>query len=155
MKFLADIKDTFGTISPPPAIKDFIGADTTGAAGISKFLSNLVTLIYSLAAIVLIFMLLWGAFEWIISGGDKEKLSSAQKKIINAIIGIVLLAVTFAVITVLGQFTGFKFFKGQGVTITGRDSRGNIIQFVCPNGTIVQTSTTDPALECQQRGLDK
>ena len=111
MTLIADIKDTFGTISPPPAIKDFAGPDKSGAAGISNFLSNLVVLIYSAAAIVLIFMLLWGAFEWMTSGGDKEKLSSAQRRIINAIIGIILFAVAFAVIAVLGQFTGFEFFE--------------------------------------------
>lgn len=115
MKFLADIKDNFGTISPPPAIDKFGGLDLTktGAVGISKFLSNLITLIYTLAAIVLIFMLLWGAWDWITSEGDKEKLDSARKKIINALVGIILFAVAFAIIQVFGQFTGFEFFKGQ------------------------------------------
>lgn len=113
MKLLADIKDTFGTISPPPELQKFIGTDTTGASGISKFLSNGITLLYSIAAIVLIFMILMGAFGWMTSGGDKEKLASAQKRIINAIIGIILFGVAFAIIQVLGTFTGFKFFAGQ------------------------------------------
>lgn len=115
MKFLADIKDNFGTISPPPAIDKFGGPDLskTGAVGIGKFLSNLIALIYTLAAIVLIFMLLWGAWDWITSEGDKEKLDSARKKIINALVGIILFAVAFAIIQVFGQFTGFTFFLGQ------------------------------------------
>lgn len=104
------IKQSFGTIQVPDALKNWLGADPTGAAGIGKFLSNLIALIYTVAIIVLIFMLLWGAFEWLTSGGDKEKLSSAQKRIISAIIGIVLFAVAFAIIQVLGQFTGFTFF---------------------------------------------
>lgn len=103
----------FGTISPPPELQKFIGTDSTGAAGISKFLSNLITLIYSLAAVVLIFMLLWGAWDWLTSEGEKEKLESAKKKIVNAIVGIMLFAVAFAVIQVLGTFTGFTFFVGQ------------------------------------------
>lgn len=107
------VENVFGKIQAPDALKGFLQKDPTGALAISQFLSNLVILIYSLAGIVLIFMLLWGAFEWLTSGGDKEKLSSAQKKIINAIIGIVLLAIVFAIIQVLGTFTGFTFFKGQ------------------------------------------
>ena len=103
----------FGTIQAPDALKGFISKDSTGAFGISQFLSNLIALFYTVAAIVLIFMLLWGAFEWIISEGDKEKLHSAQQKIIHAIIGMVLFAVAFAIIQVLGNFTGFKFFIGQ------------------------------------------
>ncbi len=115
MILLADhnIEHTFGKIQPPDALKGLIAKDSTGAGGLSIILSNLITLFYSVAAIVLIFMILLGAFEWMTSGGDKEKLDSARKKILNAIIGIMLFAVTFAVIQVLGTFTGFKFFAGQ------------------------------------------
>lgn len=106
-------KDVFGTIQPPEALKNFIGKDPTGAGGISRFLSNLVAMFYIVAGIVLIFMLLWGGWDWMTSEGDKEKLDSARKKIINAFVGIILFAVAFAIIQVLGQFTGFKFFEGQ------------------------------------------
>jgi len=106
----------FGKIQAPEPLKAFLKGDPTGAAGISQFLSNLIALIYSIAAIVLIFMILWGAFEWLTSGGDKEKLSSAQKRIINAIIGIILFAVAFAIIGILGQFTGFTFFARPSPT---------------------------------------
>lgn len=106
------IKDIFGQINPPEALQKFIGNDPTGEQGISKLLSNMIALFYTAAAIVLIFMLLWGAFDWITSEGEKEKLESARNKIINAIIGIMLFAVAFAVIQILGQFTGFTFFTG-------------------------------------------
>lgn len=104
-----EIGKIFGQIIPPPEIQRF----GFGATGISKFLSNLVTLIYSLAAVVLVLMLIWGAWDWLTSEGDKEKLESAKRKLINAAIGILLFAVAFAVIQVLGTFTGFTFFKGQ------------------------------------------
>lgn len=108
-----DIQQKFGTISPPPQLQNLIQKDPSGAGGISAFLSSLIALFYAVAAIVLIFMLIWGAWDWLVSEGEKEKVQNAQKKIINAIIGIMLFAVAFAVIQVLGQFTGFKFFAGQ------------------------------------------
>src|SRR3989338_878445 len=37
-------RDVFGKIQTPPALKGFLGTDTTGAAGISKFLTNLIAL---------------------------------------------------------------------------------------------------------------
>ena len=135
MKLLADIKDTFGTIKPPPALEKFIGQDTTGAAGISRFLSNFVVLIYSISAVVLVFMILWGAFDWMTSEGDKEKLASAQKKILNAFIGILLLAITFAILSVLGTFTSFRFFEGQGIK-SANDPTG-AFKYICPDGTRV------------------
>lgn len=107
------LQGIFGKIKPPDALKGLVAKDPTGAGGISQFLSNLIALIYSIAAIVLIFMLIWGAFDWITSEGDKEKLQAAQRKIINAFIGILLFAAAFAIIQVLGQFTGFTFFVGQ------------------------------------------
>lgn len=110
---LQKIKDTFGTISPPPSLDKFIGTDTTGASGIGKFFSNMIGLFYIVAALVLIFMILWGAFDWITSEGDKEKLQGAQRKLINAFIGIMIFAAAFGVIRILGAFTGFEFFKGQ------------------------------------------
>lgn len=109
----AGVIDAFGKIKPPDALLPFVQKDPTGAGGISLFLSNLVALIFSLAAVVLIFMILWGAFDWMTSEGDKEKLERARNKIINAIIGILLFAAAFAIIRIIGQFTGFKFFLGQ------------------------------------------
>lgn len=96
-----------GNIIPPQAIRNL----GFGATGISRFLSNLVVLIYALAAIVLLFMILWGAFDWITSEGDKEKLERARNKLINAFIGILLFAAAFAIIQILGAFTGFQFFS--------------------------------------------
>ncbi len=115
MKLLADaVQDAFGKIAAPSPIQQFLGkTDPTGTEGVSKCLSNLIAIFYTMAAVTLIFMLLWGGWDWITSEGDKEKVSSAQKKILNAIIGIILFAAAFAVIQVFGQFTGFKFFEGQ------------------------------------------
>lgn len=109
----SSVGGTFGKINVPDPIKSLNAKDPSGAGGINLFLSNLVTLFYSLAFVVLIFMLLWGAWDWIISEGEKEKIHGAQQKIISAIIGIILFAITFALIRVLGGFTGFKFFVGQ------------------------------------------
>lgn len=103
--------NVFGKITPPDALKGIVSKDPTGAGGLSLILTNIVALIYSLAAVVLVFMFVLGAWEWLTSGGDKEKIDSARKKISNAIIGIILFAVAFAVIQVLSTFTGFKFFE--------------------------------------------
>lgn len=114
MSLLAlDLKKDLGTIGAPDALKPFIqkGGDEAGA--ISLFFSNLIVLVYSIATIAVLVMIFWGAIEWILSGGDKEKLASARKRIMTAIIGILILAVAFAVLAAIGTFTGFTFFQGQ------------------------------------------
>ena len=114
MQLLAqDFQKDFGTITPPQTLQRFIGGDPTAAGAIGKLLTNIIALFYIVAVVVLIFMLLWGAWDWMTSEGDKEKIQSAQRKLVNALIGILLFAVAFAIIQVLGTFTGFTFFAGQ------------------------------------------
>lgn len=105
----ADVPSTFGLINPPAELRPLV--EKGGAGGISFFLNNLISLIYLVAGIVFIFMLLFGAFQWLSSAGDKTKLESAQKTITNALIGITLFAVAFAIIKVIGVFAGFSFFR--------------------------------------------
>ncbi len=103
---MTSINDVFGKITPPAAIQ----AWGTGAAGISSFLNNVITLIYIVAAVIFVFMFLIGAVQWILSGGDKEAVTNARKRIIHAIIGISLLALAFLIIKIVGTVTGFTFF---------------------------------------------
>ena len=80
---------------------------------IGTLLSNILTIVFVLAAIVVLFMLIIGAFQWITSGGDKEAVAGARNRLTFAIIGITILALAFVMIRVLGQITGFEFFAGQ------------------------------------------
>jgi hypothetical protein len=105
---MQDVKDIFGTVKPPAPVAAIPGA--TGAAQLSSFLTTIIQLIYVAAALAFLFMIVIGAFQWIISGGDKEKVANAQKRITHAIIGIVLLALAFVVIGIIGKITGFQFF---------------------------------------------
>src|SRR3989344_4625224 len=134
LKFMCQ-PDAFGKILPPDPLKKLLEANPTGEKVISMFLSNAVTLIFSLAGVVLVFMIIWGAFDWMISEGEKEKVAAARNKIISAIIGIILFAIAFAIIRILGQFTGFTFFKNQNINIKiERVKNGTSIMITCPDG---------------------
>ena len=101
--------EALGKIKAPEAIANL----GFGAIGISRVLSNIIQIIYIVASIVFVFMIVISAFQWIVSGGDKEKLSQAKSRLTNAIIGIFLLGIVFVIIRVVGQLTGFEFFSGQ------------------------------------------
>ncbi len=103
-----DFKSVFGTITPPAPIAGIEGV--TGEDKITTLLSRIVLLIYIVSAIVFVFMLLFSAFQWIISGGEKEAVASARNRMQWAIIGIVVLALVFVILRVLGTLTGFQFF---------------------------------------------
>lgn len=94
MKFLtqANINDIFGTIEPPIS-----GLPTDPQHGINKIASFGIQTFLMVAAITALTYLLWGAYDWIVSGGEKEKISKAQNKITNAIIGLILAVAMLAI----------------------------------------------------------
>lgn len=81
-----------------------------GYKDLGNFITNVLTLAFTIAVLVVLVMLIWGAFEWITSGGDKEAVGKARSRIINALIGLAVLAVAFALATVAAQFLGFPNF---------------------------------------------
>lgn len=88
-------------ISPPPQ-----GYKTVG-----DFVTNIMTFAFTVAVLVVLVMLIWGAFEWITSGGDKESVGKARNRIINALIGLAVLAVAFALARVGAQFLGINLLE--------------------------------------------
>ena len=87
-----------GKITPPSGIPQGDPLQTIG-----DLFSTGIKLFIFVASMVLLAFLLWGAFDWIISGGDKEKVSKAQQKITNALIGFIAI---FVVFTLFGLITG-------------------------------------------------
>ncbi len=50
------------------------------------------------AAILVFAYLIWGGIEWITSGGDSTKTEDARKKITAAIVGLIILAASYAIL---------------------------------------------------------
>lgn len=66
-------------------------------------IATLLGIILILGGFFLLIYLLWGALDWILSGGDKEKLHKAQQKLTHAVIGMIVL---FCAWTLWGFVTG-------------------------------------------------
>lgn len=79
-----------------------------GYGNIGEFITNTLTLAFGIALLVVLVMLIWGAFEWITSGGDKEAVGKARGRIINALIGLAVLAVAYALARVAADFVGIN-----------------------------------------------
>lgn len=79
---------------------------TQGFATLGNAISNILTLAFAVAVLIVLVMLILGAYEWMVSGGDKEAVGKARTRIINALIGLAVLAIAFALANVFGQFVG-------------------------------------------------
>lgn len=95
-----------------------MGAAPAQLSQLETVFENVVTSLLALGGIVLFLMLLSGGFKYLTSGGDPKATESAQKTLTYAIGGLVMLAGSFIILKIIGDFTGtdtiitnFKIFK--------------------------------------------
>ena len=88
-----------------PAINPSIGTEE-GRTIMQTFLTNFISLALGVAGAVTFFMLLIGAVQWIMSGGDKEGAEKARKKITSALIGLAIVFLIFAIIRLVEDIFG-------------------------------------------------
>jgi hypothetical protein len=65
---------------------------------------QIVGLVLTVAAIVAFFYLIISGFQYITAGGDAGKAQSARQGIINALIGIIIILVSYLVLRYVGTF---------------------------------------------------
>lgn len=83
-----------------PAIGTLGDSPVRASAG-ETFVSYFITVwqaLISIGAIMVLLYFLWSAIDWILAGGDSGKLQKARDKMVNAIIGIILLVSAYAII---------------------------------------------------------
>lgn len=83
--------DIWGTIAPPTGAPTDLGV----------FIGGAIKIFIIVAAVALLIYLLWGAFDWITSGGEKEKLEKARNKMTQAVIGIIIVIFVLALFVVI------------------------------------------------------
>lgn len=109
MKFLAVLDSTLKNPALDPKLGD-VGVRTSEET-LQAFLKSGINLAFGIGGIITFFMLLIGAVEYITSGGDKEAVEKAKKKMTTAIIGLVILFSTYAIIKVTGDMFGINILN--------------------------------------------
>lgn len=109
MKLAANFNDVIGRVSAPPVVENLNQGDATGVTGVNTFLTTMVSLFFLLASIAVVFMVVWGAYDFIISFGEKDNITKARQKITWAILGFIILSLAFVIFRILEQVTGVKF----------------------------------------------
>ena len=88
----------------------FPGVDpTTTTTG--ELIANALQIVFIAAALAVLVFLVWGAFRWITSGGDKDAIGKARGTIVNALIGLFILALAFFITVLMGQIVGIDLIN--------------------------------------------
>ncbi len=77
-----------------------------GIETFSRFISSTIGLMTIIAIIWFIFVFFTGAIGIVSSGGDKQALESARKKITTGIIGLVVVVASIFIIKLIGYLIG-------------------------------------------------
>ena len=83
---------------------------------IANIISALIVLVLVIAALIFFFMLVWGGIRYITSGGDKTKTEQARNRITNALVGLAIVAASYAVMRLISYFFGVNVLDA-GTTI--------------------------------------
>lgn len=91
-------------------IADYLTGNTSVWAEmqLNQIILALINVALVAAVVVCFFLLIIGGIRWITSGSDKEQLSSAQKTITAAIIGLVIVFSAWAILSLVRSFFGLE-----------------------------------------------
>ena len=86
--------------------------DVDGASSqLASIFSNAIGFMTIVASIFFIFHFITGAFNWITSGGDQQKLEQARTKMTNGAIGMTIVIASYAIGFIIGQVLGFDIMQ--------------------------------------------
>ncbi|MBP7842983.1 hypothetical protein KA017_03180 [Candidatus Woesebacteria bacterium] len=78
---------------------------------IGVLITKLLNFVMVLGALLVFMYLIWGGIEWITSGGDKGKTEAARGKITAAVIGLIVLAASWAILGLVLNFLNAGSFN--------------------------------------------
>lgn len=102
--------DSGGSITNP-FLKGSPLENLSGTGFLQKILPNALGLLLVAGVTFFLFMILIGSVTWITSGGDKAAIEASKSRITNAIIGVVILLSTFAIVNIVENFFGINILS--------------------------------------------
>ena len=94
------------------AIDDIeVNPGTGYATDFGVMFSSILNVVMLIAAVLVFAFLIFGGIQWITAGGDKTKAEEARNKITSAVIGLVIVAASYALINLIVNFLGFGSFN--------------------------------------------
>jgi len=83
--------------------------ESTGA--IERIISNVLVVLTVVAGLSFILYFLLGGLNWITAGGDKGKIEKAKGMMTNGAIGMIVIAVSYAITYIVGKALGIDILN--------------------------------------------
>lgn len=79
-----------------------------GINNLSDIVNRIIELLIPLGGIILLFVLILGGYQYLMSQGQPEKIKAAQAKITTGIIGFILLVFSYIVVNLIAKIFGLS-----------------------------------------------
>ena len=81
------------------------------SGGLGAVISEALPFVFGAAGIALLIYLVMGGLQMMTSRGDPKAIQGAQAKITNALIGFVIVIISFVLVRLIGQLLGIGVFE--------------------------------------------
>jgi hypothetical protein len=106
------IKEVLADYIENPVLKETEGTYTEVSKNpLAPFIVRLWRAIVIIGGLALLVFLVWGAIDWLMSEGDQEKLKNAKNKIVHALMGMGILAASYAIVQLTKYIFGFDILN--------------------------------------------
>ena len=86
---------------------------------LEKVLSNIIGALTIIASIWFIYQIILASFSWISSNGDKQNIQTAQKRLTNSFLGLIVTVAAYSVTALIGRFLGIPDIFNIAMSIAG------------------------------------
>ena len=76
----------------------------------ADIVNRVLPIIYGLAGLALFILIIYGGYTWLTSAGDPDKVRKGMDTLVNAVIGIVIVAFAWAVTRIVFGLLGGSLF---------------------------------------------
>jgi hypothetical protein len=99
------------------AVTENLGNQAAALSVFEKIISNTLGFLTIIGGIAALIWFILGAFGWISSGGDKEKLSKNQRQMVHAATGLIFIVMAWGIVGVLSILFGFDLLSPVDIII--------------------------------------
>jgi len=106
------VKQAFAaTFQPISGFGFFQTSGGTPGTTLETFFTTLLGFFTALGGIAFLIYFILGAFTWLTSRGDKQQVEKARSYISNAVIGIIVIILAWAITGIIGKLLGVDFLN--------------------------------------------
>lgn len=125
----------------PLSLEDVGGSVGLGTADLKAVVLNVIRWLLGILALVAVSFIVYGGFLWLTAAGNTERIEKAKRVILNAVIGLVIVLISWAIVFFVSKVILNDILGGPG-----NGPPGSTCPPFCPPGEIgfeIRSITTD------------